>query len=368
MVYEPEEDSYLLESFVEKLARGKVLDMGTGSGIQAVVAAKRNEVASVLAVDIDKEAVSLFPNAGKKVSCILSDLFSHVKGKFDTIIFNPPYLPAENGDEDLALDGGEKGHELIGRFLNEAKSHLSKDGFILLLFSNRTGKEKVDSLVKRENYSSEMLVKKSLPFFEELYIYRLSAQESSCAELFARGKRGIIYRDRNICIKEKNPESAVDTLENEAEFLKLLNKKNIGPKFISYADGQLRREFIDGEHLGKFLAAEKDRKKILSVFQQVLLQCREMDLLGINKTELTNPYKDIIVDEKNQAVLIDFERCKKTEKPKNVTQFLQYIAKNAPGLAEKKIIVDKKQLIELGRGYKSLPSEKSFRRILSFLS
>jgi predicted Ser/Thr protein kinase len=187
-------------------------------------------------------------------------------------------------------------------------------------------------------------------------------------ELFARGKRGVIYRDGNICVKEKNPASAVDTLENEAEFLKILNKKNIGPKFISYENGRLRREFVDGKHLGKFLAAEDDPKKILSVLKQVLLQCHEMDLLGINKTELTNPYKDIIVDVKNHAVLIDFERCKKTAKPKNVTQFIQYISQNAPGLSKKEILVDKNEMIALGKEYKSSPSEKSFRRILQVLS
>ncbi len=187
-------------------------------------------------------------------------------------------------------------------------------------------------------------------------------------ELFARGKRGIIYRDGNLCIKEKNPESAVDTLANEAEFLKLLNTKGIGPKFISYADGKLSREFVEGEPLGKFLAAEGGRKKTISVLRQVLMQCREMDLLSINKTELTNPYKDVIVDGKGRAVMIDFERCKKTAKPQNVTQFLQYIARNASGLEMKKIPVDKNQLIEMGKGYKSLPSEKSFRRILSFHS
>jgi len=187
-------------------------------------------------------------------------------------------------------------------------------------------------------------------------------------ELFARGKRGVIYRDGNDCVKEKNPLSAVDTLENEAEFLKLLNKKNIGPRFISYENGRLRREFVDGEHMGKFLVAESDRKKILSVLRQVLMQCREMDLLGINKTELTNPYKDILVASDGKAVMIDFERCKRSEKPKNITQFLQYIAKKSPELAGKKILVDRNVLIALGKEYKSLPSEKNFRRILSALS
>jgi len=176
MVYEPEEDSYFLKSFVDKLARGRVLDMGTGSGLHAIAAAKREDVESVLAADIDQQAILSLSKQklSKKISCAQSNLFSSVKGKFDTIIFNPPYLPDDETDADLALDGGEKGHEIIERFLKEAKSHLSKDGFILLLFSSRTGKEEVDTIIKKENYSSELLGKESLPFFEELYVYRLS--------------------------------------------------------------------------------------------------------------------------------------------------------------------------------------------------
>ena len=52
IVYEPAEDSYLLQKFVKKLVKGKVLDMGTGSGIQAL-----SVKGDVLAVDINPEAV-----------------------------------------------------------------------------------------------------------------------------------------------------------------------------------------------------------------------------------------------------------------------------------------------------------------------
>jgi len=90
-------------------------------------------------------------------------------------------------------------------------------------------------------------------------------------------------------------------------------------------------------------------------------------LSGINKTELTNPYKDILITEKNNAVLIDFERCRMTEKPHNVTQFLQYIARNKEVLGKKGIIVDKEKLISLGRNYKEKFDKKSFERILKIM-
>ena len=56
-VYKPGEDSYLLQRHVEQLVSGRILDMGTGSGIQAVTAARKNNVSHVLAVDINPAAL-----------------------------------------------------------------------------------------------------------------------------------------------------------------------------------------------------------------------------------------------------------------------------------------------------------------------
>ena len=57
MIYEPEEDSFLLEKEIRKLSNGKkILDMGSGSGIQARAAIEAG-AKEVLAVDIDEEAI-----------------------------------------------------------------------------------------------------------------------------------------------------------------------------------------------------------------------------------------------------------------------------------------------------------------------
>ena len=111
---------------VEELVRGSVLDMGTGSGIQAVAAALKPDVEYVLAVDINPEAVEAAKeratDAGviSKMRFLVSDLFTNVKERFDWIIFNPPYLPSEGDVEDPTWAGGENGGETIERFLEEA--------------------------------------------------------------------------------------------------------------------------------------------------------------------------------------------------------------------------------------------------------
>ena len=99
-VYQPAEDSYLLQEYVKEYAFGRVLDMGTGSGIQALTALKRTNVKEVVAVDIDEEAVRRLQQGIKeqrlrKIKVIKSDLFDRVEGHFNLIIFNPPYLPQD---------------------------------------------------------------------------------------------------------------------------------------------------------------------------------------------------------------------------------------------------------------------------------
>ena len=91
-VYDPQEDSTMLEKHVRLHAKGKVLDIGTGSGIQAIAAAQSPRVSSVLATDVQKDVIAYCRNciSSPKIRFLQSDLFKRVKGTFDTIIFNPP--------------------------------------------------------------------------------------------------------------------------------------------------------------------------------------------------------------------------------------------------------------------------------------
>lgn len=167
MLYEPAEDSYLLLEQVKRYAKGKVLDLGTGTGILAEAALEKTK--GVLAADINEEAVNFVKK--KCIKAVKSDLFSNIKGKFDLIIFNPPYLPKEvkePEDSALATTGGKKGNEIIEKFLSQAREHLEKDGKILIVFSSLT--PNIDKLIKRYYYNYKKLSEKSF-FFEKIYVY-----------------------------------------------------------------------------------------------------------------------------------------------------------------------------------------------------
>lgn len=381
MIYEPREDSELLAKYVKKYAFGNVLDMGTGSGIQALTAAKKNAVKSVLAADVQREVIDENKKNidKKKIKFVVSDLFSNIDKKFDTVIFNPPYLPEDVQLKDLTLDGGKKGYEVIERFLNDINEHLKKDGIILVIFSSLTKKDKIDEFIARNLMEYKELIKKHV-FFEDLLVYlikksgllkKLEKTKIKNIRYFTKGHRGVLftglYGRKKIVIKAKLAQSkAIGRIQNEINYLKVLNKKKIGPKLLFHDKDYFAYEFIAGNFIADHL--EKINKKdIKKIIRNIFNQCFIMDKLMIDKEEMHHPYKHIIVDKKGKATLLDFERCRKTKKPKNVTQFCDYISSKylSSILEKKKIKVSKKKMISLAKRYKKEQSKGNLDRIIN---
>lgn len=178
-VYEPAEDSFFLAENIKPPPKGRVLDVGTGSGILALFAA---ETASyVLGVDVNPHAVNLAKenaeiNGIKNAEFRVGDLFSCIKSDevFDVIIFNPPYLPVKESDAlGKAWSGGAKGMEVIRRFISSASKHLKKEGTIFLLASSLNDINEIKKLFSEEGLSCSIVARKRL-FFEELMVLRCS--------------------------------------------------------------------------------------------------------------------------------------------------------------------------------------------------
>ncbi len=168
-VYPALEDSQLLAKAVEDYAFGKVLDLGTGSGIQGIIAGLRN--CTVTFADIDDNALAAAKMNAKlnevKGKFLKTDIFSNVKGKYNTIIFNPPYLPTgETNRRHIALDGGADGRELIDRFLKEYKKHVESVHVVLMLESSLNGFEKDAEKLKAD------IVGRTHYFFEDLVVLK----------------------------------------------------------------------------------------------------------------------------------------------------------------------------------------------------
>ncbi len=171
-VYPASEDTLLLLDNVK--CGKKVLEIGTGSGIIAKECASRGS--EVIAVDISGEVVEKLRDEvnarGIDVKVFRSDLFENVEGKFDTIIFNPPYLPGDAAElDDLQwAGGGEHGDEIIMRFLDEAWKYLEENGEIYIVLSSFN---RIEMIKEKYPYRFERIAEMKLAF-HEIYVYRLT--------------------------------------------------------------------------------------------------------------------------------------------------------------------------------------------------
>ncbi|MFU8767055.1 MAG: HemK2/MTQ2 family protein methyltransferase [Candidatus Methanoperedens sp.] len=172
-VYEPCEDSFLLADAALACIKDAdhILEAGCGSGIISAVI-NANTKASIIGIDISPHAVKCTKENGIQV--IRGDLLNCIKGKFDIIIFNPPYLPTrefekEKGWMNAALDGGPDGRQVIYRFLDDAGFYLVNHGKILMLVSSLTGIEEIKSRMLSLNFSVEEVVQERF-MFEQLVV------------------------------------------------------------------------------------------------------------------------------------------------------------------------------------------------------
>ena len=174
-VYEPSDDTFLMLKNIKIRNGENVLDMGTGSGIIGIHSAKLG--ANVTSADINPYAVKLAKkNAGLNnvdIKVVESDLFEGIKGKFDVIVFNPPYLPTSkneriNEEINSAWDGGKEGSQVILGFLKNFRKHLKKNGRCYLLISSLNKK----ALKKIEELNWKLIDEKKL-FFESLKVFQL---------------------------------------------------------------------------------------------------------------------------------------------------------------------------------------------------
>jgi ribosomal protein L3 glutamine methyltransferase len=133
----------------------RVLDLCTGSGCLAVLAARAFPEATIDATEISAEALAVArrnveeSGAAARIRLLEGDLFAPVAGeRYDLILANPPYVDAEGmaalpreyrHEPALALDGGADGLQLIRRILAEAPAHLTaKSGLLCEIGRGKT--------------------------------------------------------------------------------------------------------------------------------------------------------------------------------------------------------------------------------------
>lgn len=173
-VYEPGEDTFLLAENLNVQKNDIVLDLGTGCGILAVLAAEKAK--NVLAVDINPYAIKCAKKNAQingvknRIEFRSGDLFQPITAdeSFSLIIFNAPYLPSEPFEKrswiGKAWAGGVNGRKIIDRFIIDAPKHLTDRGRILFVQSSLSNIKKTLSKFSKANLAAEVNAWVKVPF------------------------------------------------------------------------------------------------------------------------------------------------------------------------------------------------------------
>jgi release factor glutamine methyltransferase len=159
--------SHLLgEAVLAEIRSGdRVLDMGTGSGVNAILAAMRG--ADVVAVDINPQALAAATanarsnGVADRIEVRHSDVFSAVPETFDLIVFDPPFRWFRPRDL-LETAMTDDGYQAMTRFFREASRHLSASGRMLIFFGTSGDLGYLQQLLAEEQFDATTVASDTL--------------------------------------------------------------------------------------------------------------------------------------------------------------------------------------------------------------
>ncbi|MDE1846389.1 MAG: methyltransferase, partial [Candidatus Micrarchaeota archaeon] len=162
--------------------------IGTGSGILGLVGGTNRRVKKITFVDINPKAVRLAQKnyirnremIGAGCKFVKTDLFLRIKGKFDLVVFNAPYLPSdENSNSKIlnrAWNGGEDGMEICIKFLQGLRAHLSREGRALMVISSFGNLGRMRSEAVKLGLRIRTVARKHI-FFEDIIVVEVKASK-----------------------------------------------------------------------------------------------------------------------------------------------------------------------------------------------
>jgi release factor glutamine methyltransferase len=185
------------------LAGKRVADVGTGSGILALAAARAG--ATVVALDINPNAVkaatdnSCANGLGDRVTAIRSDLMSGLEPGclFDVIISNPPFFSGEPRDiADRAWVAGP-GYRDIMSIFEQARQRLKPSGAMYVLLSSDSDLHFLGKLIAKAGFRARIAAEFSI-MIESMIIFELTPLEADAAADLTIGSDAENFEDRNV--------------------------------------------------------------------------------------------------------------------------------------------------------------------------
>ena len=176
---------------------------------------------------------------------------------------------------------------------------------------------------------------------------------------------------RSVALKVKRADADRETLEREAEYLRLANGVSVGPRLVDVSQNFLLMELIEGKYLVDWVEGLNpgDTKKLHRVIWDLLDKAHRLDVAGLDHGELSSAHRHVMVAG-GVPRIIDFESASTIRRCSNVTSITQYVFFNRrmrERVSRVMGLPERGALLEALAAYKSGPSGEKLGALKSVL-
>jgi len=190
--------------------------------------------------------------------------------------------------------------------------------------------------------------------------------------VLGKGYVGIVviaqrYSQR-LALKIRRVDADRTDLLHEAKMLTKANSAGVGPTIVDASKNFLLMQLVEGDLLPGWLETHREKTLVRQVLCEVMEQCWQLDLAGLDHGELSKAPKHVIVDHCLQPWIVDFETSSDRRKPANVTAICQYLTMSGGPITRMISEVlgerNREEVISALRNYKKDQTRESLDRVM----
>jgi putative serine/threonine protein kinase len=172
-----------------------------------------------------------------------------------------------------------------------------------------------------------------------------------------------------VAVKIRRLDADRSSLLEEARYLRLANSVDVGPALITATQNFLVMQLVNGLPLFKWAERTRKRLVIKSVLRQLLFDCFKLDAIGLDHGELSHAPRNVLVNQRNEPCIVDFESASTSRRVANVTSLIQYFlfGQLARTFGGPKLYHNRKTILRSLALYKQDGSVSNFENILHLL-
>ena len=173
---------------------------------------------------------------------------------------------------------------------------------------------------------------------------------------------------QRLALKIRRVDADRKDLLHEAKMLAKANSAGVGPTMVDSSKNFLLMQLIEGDLLPAWLEANREKTPIRQVLCELIEQCWQLDMAGLDHGELSKAPKHVIIDHYQQPWIVDFETSSDTRKPANVTAICQYVIMSGGPIPRtiSEILGERNRdkVIEVLRHYKKEKTRENLDRLM----